>query len=388
MDSNVYLVVLTLTISLSIISYYLTSYLTQVTYTQRANKIFLLFFIASCSFTLFTKFYLPQHVFVYIGAPFIMFYGPFFFYFLVCLDRERNSYAICKTKVWYHFLIPGIFSLVYLFAVFNLETLGIKFLVYYYLTLYLVTGVTLAIYAVFGYLMLMRGQLAHGFRLFLLGVVWYMLFMAIVIVGLGIYNVIPNNDQDVIYYGNLVLAILLFHYSRQQVIEFRNLHLQALKSEKVQVKTPVGVTSQVQQNTVADQSTLDYSGKYIKSQLSAEYLRTCQKKIEHYAVDLKYYKQADFNVDKLRALTGIPKYHIAQAFTVLYGMNFNSFINEKRIEYALLLLEQEDYNISVNDLSERSGFNSRTSFFRAFKKKTGMSPTHYIEDLKYKIKKL
>lgn len=384
MDSNAYIVILAVTITLSSISYYLNSYLTKVSNTQKATKAFILFFSGSCIFTFLTKFYLPDLVFISLGPPFIMYYGPFFFYFMVCLARDNSGHYICRTKIWNHFLIPGIFSVVYLIGALNANNLSIEFLVYYYLCLYLVTGVLLAIYGIFGYLMLMRGNLTPQFRFFLLGVIWYMLFMAIIIIGLGFYHAIPNNDQDIIYLGMFFLSMIMFNYCRKRVIHVKSNYkdTSVANSQAIQSVLVSQANLTLDQEEQTDSNALDFSGKYIKSQLSEEYLRSCQKKIEHYAVELKYYKQVDFNVDKLRELTGIPKYHIAQAFTVLYGMNFNSFINEKRIEYALLVLDQEDYRLSVNDLAELSGFNSRTSFFRAFKKKTNMSPTQYIEEHK------
>jgi AraC-like DNA-binding protein len=56
--------------------------------------------------------------------------------------------------------------------------------------------------------------------------------------------------------------------------------------------------------------------------------------------------------------------------------NLSDFINNYRLEYAAhLLITQKD--IPVNEVAERSGFNSRNSFGDNFKRVYSMSPTQY-----------
>lgn len=58
--------------------------------------------------------------------------------------------------------------------------------------------------------------------------------------------------------------------------------------------------------------------------------------------------------------------------------NFNNYINELRVSYAVLKINEgylEKY--SVDALSEASGFNSKNAFYRAFKKAYGCTPLKY-----------
>lgn len=58
------------------------------------------------------------------------------------------------------------------------------------------------------------------------------------------------------------------------------------------------------------------------------------------------------------------------------GKNFNQFINAFRIEKAKeLLIERVDMH--VKEVCYSSGFNSKVSFFSAFKEATGQTPTQY-----------
>lgn len=64
--------------------------------------------------------------------------------------------------------------------------------------------------------------------------------------------------------------------------------------------------------------------------------------------------------------------------------NFNGYINHLRIEYIIKKLNEDpilrEYKISY--LAEKSGFASREVFTITFKKEKGISPSHFIKELK------
>lgn len=71
---------------------------------------------------------------------------------------------------------------------------------------------------------------------------------------------------------------------------------------------------------------------------------------------------------------------ISIALNTYYHKNFNSFINEYRIQAAERLLK-EGYaeSMSIEGLSQEVGFRSKTSFYRSFKEKTGMTPVEFVK---------
>ncbi|WP_298902569.1 helix-turn-helix domain-containing protein [uncultured Psychroserpens sp.] len=64
-----------------------------------------------------------------------------------------------------------------------------------------------------------------------------------------------------------------------------------------------------------------------------------------------------------------------------YGKSFSNFINDLRITFTLKKLEISPYyrKLTIEDIAEKSGFTSANSFYRAFKKKTGVTPSYYIK---------
>lgn len=67
---------------------------------------------------------------------------------------------------------------------------------------------------------------------------------------------------------------------------------------------------------------------------------------------------------------------ISQVINENSGKSFNLYINEFRIQHAKSLLVS-DAHLNMELVAERSGFNSNSTFFAAFKKITGQTPASY-----------
>lgn len=67
---------------------------------------------------------------------------------------------------------------------------------------------------------------------------------------------------------------------------------------------------------------------------------------------------------------------ISQVINDNSGKSFNAYVNDFRIEYAKDLLVKESH-LNMQLVAERSGFNSDSTFFAAFKRMTGQTPANY-----------
>ena len=72
----------------------------------------------------------------------------------------------------------------------------------------------------------------------------------------------------------------------------------------------------------------------------------------------------------------VPKHILSQYLNEKLGKSFSTFINELRIEKAKEFLQTKK-NFTIESIGYESGFNSKSTFFTAFKKLTGQTPSEY-----------
>ena len=64
------------------------------------------------------------------------------------------------------------------------------------------------------------------------------------------------------------------------------------------------------------------------------------------------------------------------------NQSYYDFINEYRVAQFKKMVEDNDYSrYTLTALAELCGFSSRASFFRSFKKSTGVTPNEYIRSI-------
>ena len=87
------------------------------------------------------------------------------------------------------------------------------------------------------------------------------------------------------------------------------------------------------------------------------------------------YLDNELSLQKLSKHINTPANYISQTLNATIGMNFFDFVNKYRIEQAKLRLANS--SLAVLDIAFEVGFNAKSSFYKAFKKTTTMTPTDY-----------
>ena len=85
--------------------------------------------------------------------------------------------------------------------------------------------------------------------------------------------------------------------------------------------------------------------------------------------------QKHLSLDDLAAHLNISKYHLSRSFPERIGCGLNAYIHSLRADHAATLLASTQ--ISVTQVGFDSGFESSSTFFRAFKQQYGVSPRQY-----------
>ncbi len=84
----------------------------------------------------------------------------------------------------------------------------------------------------------------------------------------------------------------------------------------------------------------------------------------------------DLTLQKLAAQVDMPEKELSILINQQIGKHFFDFINEYRIREAKILLKDQPH-LTVLEILYRVGFNSKSSFYTAFKKETGTTPSDY-----------
>lgn len=88
------------------------------------------------------------------------------------------------------------------------------------------------------------------------------------------------------------------------------------------------------------------------------------------------YLNPNFTLDEAAKELQITKHVLSQYVNEILGKSFSNLIKEYRVEKAKKLLESET-NYTIESLGYDSGFSSKSTFFTAFKKTTGLTPAEY-----------
>ena len=107
--------------------------------------------------------------------------------------------------------------------------------------------------------------------------------------------------------------------------------------------------------------------------------------VEEIMSEQKLYTNKKLRLDDLAKHTGLPKHTLSQLLNETYPHGFSHYVKQYRVEEAkkLILTRPE---LSLEGLGYESGFNSKSSFFDAFKKIAHATPAEFknshLEEIK------
>lgn len=116
--------------------------------------------------------------------------------------------------------------------------------------------------------------------------------------------------------------------------------------------------------------------KYRKSGLTKEQALIIRKRIEVAFEEDHIYRQNDIGLIELSTYVDFDRYKVSEVINKYYSKNFYALLNYYRIKEAKELLVTQPFT-SVKSVMYGVGFNSKNSFYNAFKKDTGLSPNDF-----------
>jgi len=118
--------------------------------------------------------------------------------------------------------------------------------------------------------------------------------------------------------------------------------------------------------------------KYKKSALNAKTSQDILNRLTSITRNDKPYLNNTLSLPDLAEKVGVSHQHLSQVINEQLHMNFFDYINSYRISMAQkLIINPLPHTLTILDIAMEVGFNSKSSFYTAFKKQVQLTPVQY-----------
>lgn len=123
--------------------------------------------------------------------------------------------------------------------------------------------------------------------------------------------------------------------------------------------------------------------RYERSGLSKELAARQRSRLLQWVTSQKPYLKNDLTLPELASQLSMSPHNLSEIINTELEQTFYDFINSYRVEEVKArLTDPRQRSIALLSLALDSGFNSKSSFNAAFKKRVGMTPSEYREKLR------
>lgn len=188
-------------------------------------------------------------------------------------------------------------------------------------------------------------------------------FLLIIIIGPFIFNELSNVLQIL-----ALLATFIIYW-----IAYTGIYKLKLINEQHKIRTLLNSKLDVKQNIKSSKE--ETSKKELKKHTKEnEYY----KELERLCSEQKIYRDSTLDRHTVATSLGISASYLSQLINSIEGVNFATYINGYRVKEIKQLILDKDFNkYSLLSIGLECGFSSKTTFYNAFKKITGVTPNTY-----------
>lgn len=116
--------------------------------------------------------------------------------------------------------------------------------------------------------------------------------------------------------------------------------------------------------------------RYANKKISADDAQLMLNRLERVMIEKGIFRNPNLKLHDLAHEINVPVHQLSQLLNDGAGKGFALYVNEYRIQEACRILSTAE-NLTIEAIGEEVGFNSKSTFFAAFKKLKGMTPAMY-----------
>jgi len=96
----------------------------------------------------------------------------------------------------------------------------------------------------------------------------------------------------------------------------------------------------------------------------------------------KPFRKSTLTLQQLADRLEVSRHHLSEILNAERGESFFDFVNAYRVDEVKRMLEDRSYEqLTLMAIAEEAGFSSKSTFNESFKRRTGLTPSEYRENL-------
>jgi len=119
--------------------------------------------------------------------------------------------------------------------------------------------------------------------------------------------------------------------------------------------------------------------KYGDRKLDGEEAKRVLAQLQQVMMEKQLFRNSGLKIGDLAREVNIPGHQLSRILNDSLQKNFTLFVNEYRVDAACKMLTYQA-NYTIEAIGDEVGFNSKSTFFAAFKKIKGLTPNAYIRE--------
>ncbi len=129
-----------------------------------------------------------------------------------------------------------------------------------------------------------------------------------------------------------------------------------------------------------DRESYQYRERYADKKISHDQASLLTAKLQQLILEQKLYKNPDLKLNDLARKVNISGHQLSQLLNDNLDKSFATYINKYRIDESCQMIKHNK-TIKLEEIGYEVGFNSKSTFYAAFKKHMNTTPTLYKEAL-------
>ncbi len=118
--------------------------------------------------------------------------------------------------------------------------------------------------------------------------------------------------------------------------------------------------------------------RYKKSALKSDMRSSIIDNLKRLMKEDELFSDTKLSIDDVARRLGVNSKYLSQSINEEFNCNFYNYVNELRVERAKVFLVAGPHDhFSIEGISNQVGFQSKSSFYSAFKRITGLTPTAF-----------